>query len=558
MGYPRSRLVDRTRCSVYHCVSRCVRRQLLLADAVRAAWIARRLEFLCSIFAVDVLEFSIMSNHIHLLLRIRPELAWCWTEVEIAQRWLLLRQSSWDAIACQSVPPEEEVARAAIDQVAVEEWRRRLADLGWFHKELKEPCARFWNREDDVTGPFWQGRYTSKVSEGDVALTVQAFYVLLNPVRAGMERGVGHLPITSIGSRMRRIVREIREGKHGDAVEAFERHVVKGIWQPVFPCIPGSAAELSDREYAVRVARGKHCAAIRDTTRKEAETILRLSSDASTEELMAMLVGDPGESPGDLVPASPEPDSTHRGRLRAYSPPHSLCRIPRHRLRPRQSSLPSPDLRTSEDAHFTSMENPFRRERIHQGSLAVLPGMTLGALIVLLDREGRQGRPDKPGVIARIEPSALDRFRCIAMEPQRGESSASKVCVPRLGAHTVTSANQRTLWTRLSGVFAPMEFHVRCVVTAVVHVMSEHRALIGNLLRQGGERTGSANSDANPQARGWTTPSVTGRRDLTARLARRPMIRWCGSTASASESLAIVAARRGVSRVVADHPAPAL
>ena len=85
MGFPRSRTVDPAACAVYHCVSRCARRLFLIADAVRADWIVRRLEFLASVFAVDVLEYAVLSNHVHLILRLRPELAWCWTDAEVAE-----------------------------------------------------------------------------------------------------------------------------------------------------------------------------------------------------------------------------------------------------------------------------------------------------------------------------------------------------------------------------------------------------------------------------------------------------------------------------------------
>ena len=176
MALARSLLVDHLACSVYHCVSRCVRRQFLLSDAVRTAWLVQRLELLASLFAVDVLEFAILANHIHLLLRIRPEVAWCWTAEEVAERWLALRAADPFARVGDAIlkPSREDIAEAARDEALIDEWRRRLADLGWFHKELKEPCARMWNEEDDVTGHFWEGRYSSKVALDDIALAAQA------------------------------------------------------------------------------------------------------------------------------------------------------------------------------------------------------------------------------------------------------------------------------------------------------------------------------------------------------------------------------------------------
>ena len=82
-AYARKEIVDDSVVGVYHCVSRCVRRAFLCGiDAYsgrnfdhRNGWIRDHLEELAAIFAVDVLGFSVMSNHIHLLLRTRPDVA---------------------------------------------------------------------------------------------------------------------------------------------------------------------------------------------------------------------------------------------------------------------------------------------------------------------------------------------------------------------------------------------------------------------------------------------------------------------------------------------------
>jgi hypothetical protein len=46
-----------------------------------------RLEELAEIFAVSVGGFSVMNNHLHLLLRLDPEVARAWSDDEVVRRW---------------------------------------------------------------------------------------------------------------------------------------------------------------------------------------------------------------------------------------------------------------------------------------------------------------------------------------------------------------------------------------------------------------------------------------------------------------------------------------
>ena len=80
---------------VVHCVNRCVRKSFLCGtDPLtgddyehRREWIRNRLEFLAGIFGIDILGFSVMSNHLHAILRNRPDVVKDWTDEEVARRW---------------------------------------------------------------------------------------------------------------------------------------------------------------------------------------------------------------------------------------------------------------------------------------------------------------------------------------------------------------------------------------------------------------------------------------------------------------------------------------
>jgi len=93
MTQPRSKIVNPDVTRWYHCISRCVRRAFLIAeyqDFDRKAWLDQRLRELDSLFAISVAGFSVMDNHLHLLVRIDPEVADSWTPIQVAHRWLKL------------------------------------------------------------------------------------------------------------------------------------------------------------------------------------------------------------------------------------------------------------------------------------------------------------------------------------------------------------------------------------------------------------------------------------------------------------------------------------
>jgi len=88
-------LIEATEVGVYHCVQLAVRRAWLCwQDPVRGkdfdhrkVWIQERLAFLVGQFAIDICSMAIMSNHIHLVVRSRPEIAGQWSDEDVARRW---------------------------------------------------------------------------------------------------------------------------------------------------------------------------------------------------------------------------------------------------------------------------------------------------------------------------------------------------------------------------------------------------------------------------------------------------------------------------------------
>ena len=195
--------------AIVHCVQRCVRRAYLAGkDAVsgqdfghRREWIRRRMEALASVFGCDVLGYAIMSNHMHLILRNRPDVVAEWSDEEVAIRWLrVFPGRRLDEHLGE--PTETDVLTLVRDAERLEEVRKRLSDISWFMRALSEPIARMANRQDEVTGRFWEGRFKAQRITDEAGLLACAMYVDLNPIRAAMAESLEQAEHTSAYDRI--------------------------------------------------------------------------------------------------------------------------------------------------------------------------------------------------------------------------------------------------------------------------------------------------------------------------------------------------------------------
>ncbi|MGA8277806.1 MAG: hypothetical protein WB784_06390 [Rhodanobacteraceae bacterium] len=140
---------------------------------------------LAGIFAVGVYAYAVMSNHVHVVLRIDPDAAHGWSEEEVAGRWVRLFPARVDGVVDPELCRAKELTLLCRpDRLA--ECRGRLASLSWFMRCLNEPIARRANREDACTGRFWEGRYKCQALLDEAAVLACMSYVDLNPVRAGI------------------------------------------------------------------------------------------------------------------------------------------------------------------------------------------------------------------------------------------------------------------------------------------------------------------------------------------------------------------------------------
>ncbi|MFN9721163.1 MAG: transposase, partial [Planctomycetota bacterium] len=168
----------------------------------RKEWIRARLEELAGIFGIDVLSFAVLSNHLHVVVRTRPDVVKTWSDDEVALRWWRLFPQRRNEDGSAADPADVELNAIRNDTSGLKEKRRRLKDISWFMRCLAEPIARRGNLEDKVTGRFWEGRFRAQVLLDETAITACMAYVDLNPIRAGIAETPETSDFTSVKERI--------------------------------------------------------------------------------------------------------------------------------------------------------------------------------------------------------------------------------------------------------------------------------------------------------------------------------------------------------------------
>lgn len=195
--------------AVVHVMNRIVRRCFLLGyDSVtgknydhRKVWIDQQLAHQARHFGIDLLCQAIMSNHLHLVLRSRPDVVQEWNSEEVARRWLMLCPERRDENRRPMEPTEFEINRLVNNKEKLASVRSRLSDISWWMRLLCQNIAQRANREDGEVGKFWQARYRSVRLLDEIAILSCAAYVDLNPIRAAMAQTIATSDFTSAQKR---------------------------------------------------------------------------------------------------------------------------------------------------------------------------------------------------------------------------------------------------------------------------------------------------------------------------------------------------------------------
>jgi hypothetical protein len=184
--------------SILHVIARVCRRCFLFGkDPLtgktfdhRKAWIENQIKIQAANFGIDLLAFSLMSNHFHQVLRSRPDVVKTWDDSEVARRWLMICPKRKDDQGNAMQPTDSELDKIRNSSCEVEKIRTRLSDVSWWMRILCQRIGMRANREDKEVGKFFQGRFKAVRLLDEEAILACSVYVDLNPIRAAIAESI--------------------------------------------------------------------------------------------------------------------------------------------------------------------------------------------------------------------------------------------------------------------------------------------------------------------------------------------------------------------------------
>ncbi len=137
---------------------------------------------LAGFLQIEILDYVVMSNHYHQLIRV-PGV------VKLSDRELLERLKAYYGEESLEVMIFEDAREGGEDVVAPLRMRylKRMGNISEFEKVLKQGFSSWYNRRHNRRGTLWMERFKSVLVEDSREVRgIMATYIDLNPVRAEM------------------------------------------------------------------------------------------------------------------------------------------------------------------------------------------------------------------------------------------------------------------------------------------------------------------------------------------------------------------------------------
>lgn len=225
-GKPRKDKMIPHEIETHHVWSRCVGRAYLFGvDPLtgddfthRREWLDSATKFFGRVFAVDLGTHHTMANHMHCVIRNRPDIVKTWTDEEVAWRWKMAWPKYEDGEWTRKPTDQEieEVLQKGREQPGhLPQLRTNLGNISWYMARLKQSIALLANRETDKCGHFWEQRFGNRKLE-DEADVIGAFaYTDLQQVKAGIVDSIEASDYSAIQRQIRARASQAFEDIHG-------------------------------------------------------------------------------------------------------------------------------------------------------------------------------------------------------------------------------------------------------------------------------------------------------------------------------------------------------
>lgn len=232
MREPRIKIPPATGSADYHCTSRTVNGEWLFDDVAKEVF-RRQIWKVADYCGVQILTYTIMANHFHIVLRV-PQTSPV-SDAELLRRYHVLypRPTRYQTGRLEVIAAQ--LATNGPDAVA---WRKRqlrlMGDVSQYMKLLKQRFSIWFNQVHDRFGTLWCERFKS-ILIGPGALETMITYVDLNCVRAGIVRDpkeyrfCGYAEAVAGNTAARLGFQQVIEGRDWTEVQAAYRERLFGV-----------------------------------------------------------------------------------------------------------------------------------------------------------------------------------------------------------------------------------------------------------------------------------------------------------------------------------------
>lgn len=241
----------------YHLTQTCARNIFLCGYTpagfnrdYRRRIIEKRMFFLHSVMAIDIIAYGIQHNHYHLICLPNLEQAQAWSDTEVVKRWFCLHKPTTYPLIKQWYESQHKQDKTTYVKRTIRQWREQLTHISKMMGMLNYRIAVQANQEDKMTGSsFWEKRYKAKRLETQNGLLQCMTYNDLNPVRAGIADTPENSKHTSLYQRIHHDIKSTSDVIEG--IPEFNYDRLRAYNIELKPLMPLKGWENTSNEWGI-------------------------------------------------------------------------------------------------------------------------------------------------------------------------------------------------------------------------------------------------------------------------------------------------------------------